>query len=179
MNQIIDDFRDAAAIDGRSLLLGQDVHDAAEIAREAIAAATTSLSERSITVEANIEQNLPLLYVDKARLLQVFSRVVANASRFMPKNGTITIGAEKLGKAVKFSVADSGPGIPDSQRPFVFSRRPPPERRVCWGAGLGMFVAKGIVEAHGGHVELASEAGRGSTVSFTLPAVGSRDSGVV
>jgi signal transduction histidine kinase len=179
MNQIIEDFVDAAAIDGRTLLLGQDVHDGAEIAKEAIAAATTALSERSITVETNIEQHLPLLYVDKVRLLQVFSRVVANASRFMPKNGTITIGAEKVGHAVKFFVADSGPGIPDSQRPFVFSRRPPPERRAVWGAGLGMFVAKGIVEAHGGHVEVASEAGRGSTVSFTLPAVGSKGSAMV
>ncbi|MBK9264325.1 MAG: HAMP domain-containing histidine kinase [Polyangiaceae bacterium] len=171
MNQIIEDLVDASSIDAGGLLLGQDVYDAAEIVQEAFAAATASASDKSITVEANIADGLPLLYVDRSRLLQVFSRIVGNALRFMPKTGSLTIGAERIGQAVRFYVTDSGPGVPESQRPFVFSRRPPPERRTCRGTGLGMFVAKGIVEAHGGHIEMTTDVARGSTVSFTLPAM--------
>ena len=177
MNQIVEDLVDAANIDSGSLPLGQDVHDAAAIIDGAVTAATQAINSRSITIETTIGRDLPLLYVDRYRVLQVFSRLVSNALRFMSKSGSISIGAERFGSGVKFSVTDSGPGIPESQRAFVFSRRPPPERRSCQGTGLGMFVAKGIVEAHGGRIELTSEVGRGSTISFTLPAVGSASDG--
>lgn|GEM_PF-3727632 len=171
MNQVIEDLTDAASIDAGGLLLGQDVHDAAAIAHEAVSTTTASTIDRSITIDANIAPDLPPIYVDRYRLLQVFSRLVGNALRFMPKTGSITIGAERFGETVRFFVTDSGPGVPESQRPFVFSRRPPPERRACRGTGLGMFVAKGIVEAHGGHIEMTTDVARGNTVSFTLASV--------
>jgi signal transduction histidine kinase len=169
MTQVIEDLVDGASIDAGALELGQEDCAAAEIIIEAVAAARALVGERAIAVEARIEQDLPVLYVDRHRLLQVFSRVVANALRFMPKSGTITLEAARDKDAVRFSVADSGPAVSDSQRPFAFLRRPPLGRRAGRGTGLGMFVVKGIVEAHGGRIELTSAVERGNKVSFTLP----------
>jgi signal transduction histidine kinase len=169
MTQVIEDLVDGASIDAGTLELGREECDVLDIMHEALAAARAVASERLVAVDARIAQDLPLLNVDRHRLLHVFSRVVANALRFMPKQGSITLEATRESDAVKFSVSDSGPAVPDSQRPYAFSRRPPPGKRTCRGTGLGMFVIKGIVEAHGGRIELTSDPECGNTVSFTIP----------
>lgn len=169
MTQVIEDLVDGASIDAGTLDLVREECDVLDIMQEAVAAARAVAQERSVTVEARIAQDLPLLDVDRHRVLHVFSRVVNNALRFMPKSGAITMEAAREGHAVRFSVTDTGPAVPESQRPYAFSRRPPPGRRTCRGTGLGMFVVKGIVEAHGGRVELTSDPACGNTVAFTLP----------
>jgi len=172
MNQIVEDLVDAANIDAGTLPIGQEVHDATSILDAALSAASTSTSSRPIALAKQIAKAVPPLYVDRARVLQVLSRLVNNAARFMHKGGTITLRAEPIPEGARFSVVDTGPGIAEIDRPLLFTRRPPAGRRACQGMGLGVYVAKGIVEAHGGEIAAQSELGRGSTIHFTLPAAG-------
>jgi len=170
MTQVIEDLVDGANIDAGTLDLGIEECAPGDVIVDAIAAAKASATDRGVAIEARVAQDLPLFDVDRHRLLQAFSRLVSNALRFMPKGGgVITIEGARESEGVRFSVADTGPAIPDSQRPYAFLRRPPPGRRACRGTGLGMFVVKGIVEAHGGSIELTSDLDGGNKVSFTLP----------
>lgn len=166
---VIEDLVDGANIDAGTFDVVEDDCDAAEVVREAVAAARAMIGERSIVIEESLPVGLPLLRMPRYRLLQVFSRIVANALRSMPKDGSLTFEVVRERQTLRFSVTDSGPVVPESQRPYAFLRRPPPGRRSCRCTGLGMFVVKGIVEAHGGRIELVSDEARGNRVSFTLP----------
>jgi signal transduction histidine kinase len=172
MTHIIEDLTDGASIDAGSLEVDQEPCDAAAVVDEAVELARAALGDREISISAHVNRSLPLVHADRLRLQQVFSRLVANASRFIAKSGELRIEAEQQGDVVRFSVVDSGPPIPESQRPYAFLRRPPSGRRSSRVTGLGMFVVKGIVEVHGGRVELTSHPEHGNRVSFTIPIVG-------
>ncbi len=108
---------------------------------------------------------------DRKRLLQVFENLMGNALKFTPKGGCITVSAAAKDRVVQFTVADTGPGIAPESVPHVFDRfwqAATRERRL--GAGLGLPITKGIVEAHGGRIWLESTVGRGTTFFFTIPA---------
>jgi signal transduction histidine kinase len=128
-------------------------------------------AHKPIVLHKEVAQPLPPVLADRSRIVQVFLRLVGNAARFMSRGGTITIRGEPTVDGARFSVTDTGPGIPEAHREHLFARHAPAGRRACQGTGLGVFVAKGIVEAHGGTVGAESEPGRGSTLYFTLPAV--------
>jgi signal transduction histidine kinase len=107
-----------------------------------------------------------LVNADRNRVLQVFSNLIGNAVKFTEDGGRITLSAGMDGDYMRFSVIDTGAGIPAEDLPRIFDR--------FWhgseggGSGLGLAIARGIVEAHGGRIE-ASSAGAGSTFTFTLP----------
>lgn len=169
INRIVEDLNDAASIEAGRLALGQDVHDVASIVDSAVAAATSLTAHKPISLVKELSPALPPLWVDKSRVLQVITRLVGNAVRFMPhKGGSIIIRAEPASEGARFSIEDTGPGIPEDQRTQLFSRHA--GRRPCQGTGLSVYVAKGIIEAHGGAISAESEVGRGSTIYFTLPA---------
>jgi len=169
MNQIVEDFVDATRIEAGRLLLGQEVHDAAAILDDAVTAAALATANKPITLVKEVAPELPPLYVDRSRVLQVFSRLVQNAAHFMQKGGLITLRAEPTSRGARFSVSDTGPGIPTSERSLLFSRKPPAGRRSCQGTGLSVFVAKGIVEAHGGTNTVGRAPEGGAEFRFTLP----------
>jgi signal transduction histidine kinase len=106
---------------------------------------------------------------DRGRVLQVFSNLIGNALRFTPAGGSITLGARREEGLVRFSVVDTGPGIPPEHLPHLFERFWQAKEGSREGAGLGLPIARGLVEAHGGRIEVASTPGQGSTFSFTLP----------
>ena len=123
---------------------------------------------RGLRLEREVEPGLPPVLVDRGRVLQVFSNLIGNALRFTPEGGSITVRAKGEGGRVAFSVSDTGQGIPAELLPHLFER--------FWqakgsgeGAGLGLPIAKGIVEAHGGRIRVESQPGQGSTFSFSLP----------
>jgi signal transduction histidine kinase len=118
---------------------------------------------------------------DHDRVIQLFSNVVGNAVKFTPEGGTVTLGAEPDGAMVRFAVADNGPGISTEELPYVFDRYYQARRRNRDGIGLGLSIARGIAEAHGGRIWVESPTapeargeprggGGGSTFFFTLPA---------
>ena len=114
---------------------------------------------------------LPPVLADRDRLLQVFSNLLGNALKFTPAGGEIRVGARVEDEQVLFYVRDTGPGIPTELLAHIFDRFWQANRTDRRGAGLGLSIARGIVEAHGGRLQVESEPGRGSTFSFTVPAV--------
>jgi signal transduction histidine kinase len=121
-----------------------------------------------LQLEREEEPGLPAVWADRVRVLQVFSNLIGNALRFTSEGGRVTVRVRREGKWVRFGVSDTGKGIAPEHLPHLFDR--------YWqakgsreGAGLGLPIAKGLVEAHGGHILVESTPGQGSTFSFTLP----------
>jgi signal transduction histidine kinase len=121
------------------------------------------------TLEVELPSNLPAVAVDAHRLGQVVSNLLRNAIKFTPQNGTIRVAAECRDRQIVVSVTDTGPGIPKEHLLKIFERfwRAPGTKQR--GSGLGLSIAKGIVEAHGGTIWAESQAGIGSSFFFTLP----------
>ena len=99
----------------------------------------------------------------------MLSNLVGNALKFTPSGGRVTIAAEPHGTMVRFAVLDTGPGIASEHVPRIFDRFWKNETLGTRGTGLGLFIAKGIVEAHGGRIWVESRIGQGATFYFTLP----------
>jgi signal transduction histidine kinase len=106
---------------------------------------------------------------DKDRIVQVLNNLLDNALKFTNRLGKITIGLQRTDDLVRFVVTDTGIGISDTDRERILDRHSYAEKTAA-GAGLGLYICKRIVEAHGGSIWVESRLGEGSTFSFTLPA---------
>jgi signal transduction histidine kinase len=116
-----------------------------------------------------------LLPIDADRVRQVLLDLLDNAVKFTPSGGVAVVRGEVVDGAATLSVSDSGIGVPEADQPLIFRRfgrasNAPPENFP--GVGLGLSIAREIVEAHGGRLSLQSHVGEGTTVTFTLPAAG-------
>ena len=116
-----------------------------------------------------MEPGLPDVWADRDRVLQVFENLIGNAVKFTKPGGRITAGAASRDREVLFWVADTGAGIDCEEMPHVFDRFWQAQKARRGGAGLGLQIVKGIVEAHGGRIWVESEVGVGTTFYFTLP----------
>lgn len=136
---------------------------------ERVAARFRTQTEKH-TITVHLPANLPVILADETRLNQVFSNLVSNAIKYSP-GGTIDIAAEVKNDNLIFCISDEGPGIDPNDLPFVFDRfyRAPNAIKQTKGAGLGMYLAKAIVEAHGGRIWIDPEHGKGARVCFSLP----------
>jgi signal transduction histidine kinase len=123
-----------------------------------------------------VEKTPPRLatWGDAERIVQVMSNLVGNALKFVPRGGKVVIKSEQRGSEVVFSVADSGPGIVREDLDKLFEKFWQRRRSDRRGVGLGLAIARGIVEAHGGRIWAESRVGVGSTFYFTLPVVTQR-----
>ena len=136
---------------------------------EALAAIEPLAAEKSINLQKVIPATLPPIDCDRYRLRQVFANLLGNAVKFIPARGNIEVRAWSQVKDVHFAVSDSGPGIPDDQVSHLFDRYWKGSAEGRHGTGLGLFIAKGIVEAHGGQIWFESPEGGGSSFYFTIP----------
>ncbi|MEO5511598.1 MAG: ATP-binding protein [Longimicrobiales bacterium] len=171
MNRLIQDLLDASRIDSGNLALERTSLPPAELLREACEMLGPLASHASIALVIESDPDLPVLQADKGRLLQVLSNLVGNALKFTPGGGRIAIGAAGLDGGVTFRVTDTGSGIPQEQLTQIFGRFWQARRADRRGIGLGLAIASGIVEAHGGRIWVESRVGEGSTFFFTVPAV--------
>src|SRR5262249_15329346 len=121
------------------------------------------------TVEVDLPSSLPDVAIDAHRVGQVVSNLVSNAIKFTPQGGTIRVSARERDHEIVVSVSDTGPGIPDEDLPKIFDRFWRGRGTKQKGSGLGLSIAKGIVEAHGGTIWAESQFGKGSSFFFTLP----------
>ena len=121
------------------------------------------------TLEVDLPSSLPHVAVDGHRIGQVVSNLVRNAIKFTPREGTIQIRARQRHHQILVSVADTGPGIPQEYLSKIFNRFWRAPGATQKGSGLGLSIAKGIVEAHGGTIWAESQLGKGSSFFFTLP----------
>jgi PAS domain S-box-containing protein len=167
MSRLIQDLLDVARLEAGRLSLNANPHSALSVLHEAVESSRPLASQLQLRMEAPGE--LPSILGDRDRLLQVFSNLVGNALKFTPAGGEVVVSAQEEGESVRFSVRDTGPGIPPESLTHLFDRFWQAQQGDRRGAGLGLSIAKGLVEAHGGQLRVESEVGRGSTFSFTVP----------
>jgi signal transduction histidine kinase len=132
-----------------------------------------------VTLELDVEEGLPPVLADAPRVAQVVGNLLGNALRFTPRGGRVLVQARPArSDEVMVTVRDNGPGIPAEDLPHVFDRFWRTERAGHGAAGLGLSIAKAIVEAQGGSIWVESTPGTGAAFSFTLPiALLARESG--
>ncbi len=169
MNRLIGDLVDVASIEEGRIRVAPELHDATELVRESVEAFLPLASSQGITLDAEIRGNTLMAKFDHERIFQVLANLLSNAIKFTPSGGTISLRVEPVGQEVRFSVMDTGSGIPGHQLETVFERFWQARSEDRRGLGLGLFISKGIVEAHGGRIWAESQPGKGSTFSFTLP----------
>jgi signal transduction histidine kinase len=116
-----------------------------------------------------LDDDLPVLLGDQHRLQQVLSNLLGNAVRFTPHGGEVVLAVRYSEAAVRFSVKDTGPGVAADDVPRLFERYWQAPRLLRAGSGLGLYIAKGIVDAHGGEIGVESEPGKGAEFWFTVP----------
>jgi two-component system, NtrC family, sensor histidine kinase KinB len=141
----------------------------ATLVTEAVFPFRTAARDGGVEMEATLPGDLPPVRADAGRIDHVFSNLLANALRYTPPGGRITVSAAAEDREVRFRVADTGVGIPPRYLPQIFDRffRVPDQEQET-GAGLGLAIAREIVEAHGGTLYVESREGQGTTFSFTL-----------
>jgi GAF domain-containing protein len=146
--------------------------DMREMARVALQSCEVAALTAGIFLRLQVDGNLPTIPVDRDRINQVFDNLLGNAIKFSPRGGTITIEVADAGDMIQFGVVDTGVGIPADKVDKVFDRFYQVDgsaTRRFGGAGLGLAIARRIVEAHGGRIWVESEVGQGSAFRFTLP----------
>lgn len=170
MDRLLQDLLDITQIDAGQLFVKRERTEVAFLVSEARMMFQQMARERAIRMECTVAPGLPAVQVDRGRILQVLSNLLGNALKFVPSGGSIEISASEARGRVRIAVADTGPGIGEENIPRVFDRFWRADRRRDRGAGLGLAVAKGIVEAHGGTIGVESVPGKGSTFWFVLDA---------
>ena len=132
----------------------------------------TFVESKQQTLALNLPADLPAVWADKARVVQVLTNLINNAHKYTPAGGTLTVSVGQSDGFVRFDIADTGIGIsPEDQAKLFtqFFRSDDPAVREQTGWGLGLNITKRLIELQGGEISLASEVGKGSTFSFTLP----------
>ena len=169
MNRLIGDLVDVTSIDAGKLAMSPGEGDAVLVVAEATDVFQSAAREKGVTLTADLP-DLPLLAeFDHDRMLQVFANLISNAIKFTPAKGRITIGVETPRGTLRFSVTDTGVGIPEPMLEAIFERFWQLGEHDRRGQGLGLYISKCIVEAHGGRIWAESEPGRGTRLFFTLP----------
>ena len=175
MNRLIGDLLDVASIEAGRLLVEPRPEDAIRLVRETVEAFQLSASAKGVSLESQVARDSMLARFDHERILQVLANLLSNALKFTPEGGRISIRVEAAGEEVRFSVTDEGPGVREKNLERIFERFWQVAANDKRGLGLGLYISKCIVEAHGGRIWVESKTGEGSTFFFTLP--GARTSG--
>lgn len=168
MSRLIEDLLMASTIESGTLTTSPEPTSVADLIGEANHELEPVAATKSLRLESRVDPDLPPALCDRERILQVLSNLVRNAVKYSPPGQSIRLGARRDTDAIVLSVADAGPGIPAAKSAHVFERYWRAESKGE-GLGLGLYIAKGIVAAHGGHIWVQSEPGQGSEFSFTLP----------
>jgi PAS domain S-box-containing protein len=170
MNSLIRDILDLARIEAGHFLIEPAPHPPLALMDEALELLQPLAAQKGLRMERQVRsQSLGPVHCDRERVLQVFSNLLGNAIKFTPAGGSVLVCAEPDEGSVRFSVKDTGPGIPAEQLPHLFDRYWQARDKARMGTGLGLFIARGIVAAHGGQIWVESIVGKGTTFSFTLP----------
>jgi signal transduction histidine kinase len=169
MERLIRDLLDMASLREGRLSIERRAHPVGLLIDEALALLGPLAVEKSLELQAQVQERQTRLLCDPERVFQVLSNLVGNALKFTPAPGRVEVRAEPQGREVLFAIQDTGPGIPRDRLPHIFEPYWQARETARQGTGLGLYIAWGIVEAHGGQLWVESEPGRGSTFFFTLP----------
>lgn len=172
LSRLVDDLQDLALAEAGKLNLVIQPDDVGAVITQSVSASQAQASAKGLTLRTDIPQTLPLCNIDAHRISQVLHNLLVNAVVYTPAGGSITVSAMPEDGHVAISVVDTGEGIPPDDLPYIFERfyRADKSRtRATGGHGLGLTIAKRLVEAHGGTISAKSEPGKGSAFTFTVP----------
>ena len=170
MERLVRDMVEVSKMDaGRTLPIDAQCQDVTPVLREACEAQGPVAQAAGRLVECDVPDALPAVHVDCDRLHQVIANLVGNAMKFTPPGGRIAVSARAEDGELVVSVKDDGCGMSEEELGRIFEPYWQAQRTASLGAGLGLKIAKGIVEAHGGRIWVESAVGAGTTFHFTLP----------
>jgi PAS domain S-box-containing protein len=169
MDSLIRDLLDVTRIEAGRLKIETTPTDVSELLADAFGTLNPVASAKSIHLRFSTERALPMVSVDRERIRQALSNLIGNSVKFSPPDSRVDVRAERGDNEVVVSVSDRGPGMNEEQLSHAFDRFWQSRRTDREGAGLGLAITRGIVEAHGGRIWAESTVGEGSTFHFTLP----------
>ncbi|MDP2731265.1 MAG: ATP-binding protein [Dehalococcoidales bacterium] len=172
LSRLVDDLQDLALAEAGELKMFPQPADISGLIHQAVAGASVQAAVKGVSVAVALPAQLPEVNIDSHRIGQVLRNLLKNAIAYTSQGGSITVSGRQRDGFVEVGVADSGEGIPAEDLPNIFERfyRVDKSRtRATGGSGLGLTIARRLVEAHGGRIEARSEPGKGSNFTFTLP----------
>lgn len=169
LSHLAQDMSDAGRLEAGRLSVAMEAVDVAPLVAHAVAAMRPHADVKHLRLKGEVESDVPPAFGDRDRITRVLINLIANAVKFTPKNGSITVRARLVEGEVWFSVQDTGAGLAPEQHAQLFTLPKSTRTRVGQGAGLSLYVARGTVEAQGGRLWAESEPGQGATFIFALP----------
>jgi signal transduction histidine kinase len=169
MDELIQNLLDASRIDAGRFSVDPSPVSPEALIREAMDQIAPLAEQQGVAVELELEDELPAIAADRERLLRVFGNLGSNAISFSPAGGAVQVRAATRPGLVRFEVVDHGPGIEPEALEHIFDRYWQARQQGHAGAGLGLTIVRGIVDAHGGTIEVDSTLGVGTTFRFTIP----------
>ena len=172
LSRLVEDLRLLAQVEAGALQLQLFPTRIEELLQSSVEAVRPRADAEGVTLNLDTEPSLPMLELDATRISQVIGNLLENAITHTPEGGEVTVSARATGNAIEVTVSDTGPGIAPEQLSRIFDRfyRADPSRdRSTGSAGLGLTIARRLVEAHGGAIEAESELGEGSKFTVRLP----------
>ena len=172
MLRLIEDLLDIERIAVGKLTLHFEEHDVSEIIKQAVEQLQGAAASKGVTLEAEPQDVCGYVVCDRSRIMQVLSNLIGNAIKFTPAKGQICVSCQRAGPEggeVRISVSDTGEGIAPEKIKTIFERFSQIHNQDRRGIGLGLYIAKMMVEEHPGRLWVESKLGEGSTFHFTLP----------
>jgi signal transduction histidine kinase len=172
MDHLIRDLLDVTRIESGTFAVHQARVHVRALLDETLELFEAPARERRVRLRCHVDDDVAPVLGDRDRLEQVLSNLIGNALKFTPPEGEVRLSAERTPRArdaIEITIVDTGSGIPADQVAHVFDRFWQADRRGRAGAGLGLSIAKGIVEAHGGEIRVESRVGEGTTFRVELP----------
>jgi signal transduction histidine kinase len=171
MERLVNDLLDAARLESGRLTVDPTPQEVPAILESVLEMMQPLAAERRLHLHSVVPANLPVVRADFERICQVYSNLIGNAIKFTPDGGHITLKGVRVGPKVRLSVADTGPGIPPGQLSEIFNHMWQAKKDDARGIGLGLTIAKAIIEAHGERIGVESRVGEGTEFWFTVAVV--------
>jgi signal transduction histidine kinase len=170
---LVSNFVELGRIEGGTLTLDRQPVSLPSLVRQVIARQEALGAVRGVTLILDAADDLPQVPVDGAYMERVLTNLIGNALKFSPDDATVTVRLARDGDGVALSVSDSGPGIPAEEIGMIFEKyRRGRTTAAVEGSGLGLFIVRSVVDAHGGTIDVTSRPGTGATFTIHLPLVG-------
>jgi len=172
LSRLVDDLQELSLAEAGELKLDCQTEDISRLINQTVAVVSAPAAAKGVSVSTDLPDTLPSVNIDSHLISQVLRNLLENALAHTARGDAITVTARQQDNWLKVTVADTGEGIPDEDLPNIFERfyRVDKSRsRATGGSGLGLTIAKRLVEAHGGRIEVQSELGKGSRFTFALP----------
>ena len=173
LSRLVEDLRLLAQVEAGALTLQLSLTRMEELLQSSVEAVRPRAEAKGVNVTLELDQSLPDMELDATRVAQVIGNLLENGITHTPEGGRVAVTARADDGGVEIAVADTGPGIPPEELPRLFDRfyRADPSRaRATGGSGLGLTIARRLIEAHGGTIEAHSVLGQGSRFTIHLPA---------